>query len=125
MQYMKLSTSRDFRINAETLEAALQEQDNNSEVKQSHNQLLFLLSKQSEMFFFHVVGEITESVFTGRSTGSRGDTGAQTEEEKTLIVRNHLQMILIILYPSSGQLQLVPQSYFTLSRDPPVMSMIW
>ncbi|CAL8321630.1 unnamed protein product [Gadus morhua 'NCC'] len=27
MQYMKLSTSRDFRINAATLEAALQEQD--------------------------------------------------------------------------------------------------
>lgn len=27
MQYMKLSTSRDFRINTATLEAALQEQD--------------------------------------------------------------------------------------------------
>nr|XP_046248910.1 Fanconi anemia group I protein [Scatophagus argus]XP_046248911.1 Fanconi anemia group I protein [Scatophagus argus]XP_046248912.1 Fanconi anemia group I protein [Scatophagus argus] len=31
MQYMKLSTSRDFRINAETLEAALQEQDDSQE----------------------------------------------------------------------------------------------
>lgn len=72
-----------------------------------------------------MVGEITESVFTGRSTGSRGDTGAQTEEEKTLIVRSHLQMVLIILYLSSGQLQLIPQGYFTLFRDPPVMSMIW
>lgn len=32
MQYMKLSTSRDFRINATTLEAALQEQDHSQEV---------------------------------------------------------------------------------------------
>lgn len=32
MQYMKLSTSRDFRINANTLDAALQEQDNAEEV---------------------------------------------------------------------------------------------
>nr|XP_061812726.1 Fanconi anemia group I protein-like isoform X2 [Nerophis lumbriciformis] len=31
MQYMKLSTSRDFRINAATLDAALQEQDNTAE----------------------------------------------------------------------------------------------
>uniref|UniRef100_A0A671YDN1 FA complementation group I n=1 Tax=Sparus aurata TaxID=8175 RepID=A0A671YDN1_SPAAU len=31
MQYMKLSTSRDFRINANTLDAALQEQDNDVE----------------------------------------------------------------------------------------------
>lgn len=29
MQYMKLSTSRDFRINTATLEAALQEQQQN------------------------------------------------------------------------------------------------
>ncbi|XP_042266424.1 Fanconi anemia group I protein isoform X2 [Thunnus maccoyii] len=32
MQYMKLSTSRDFRINAATLDAALQEQDDSQEV---------------------------------------------------------------------------------------------
>lgn len=32
MQYMKLSTSRDFRINAATLDAALQEQDVSQEV---------------------------------------------------------------------------------------------
>lgn len=32
MQYMKLSTSRDFRINAATLEAALQEQDDSPDV---------------------------------------------------------------------------------------------
>ncbi|XP_067090629.1 Fanconi anemia group I protein [Osmerus mordax] len=31
MQYMKLSTSRDFRINAATLETALQEQDHNQQ----------------------------------------------------------------------------------------------
>ncbi|XP_070764117.1 Fanconi anemia group I protein [Enoplosus armatus] len=33
MQYMKLSTSRDFRINPATLDAALQEQDDSQEVK--------------------------------------------------------------------------------------------
>lgn len=32
MQYMKLSTSRDFRINAASLDAALQEQDDTMEV---------------------------------------------------------------------------------------------
>lgn len=32
MQYMKLSTSRDFRINAATLDAALQEQDDGQQV---------------------------------------------------------------------------------------------
>lgn len=32
MQYMKLSTSRDFRINAATLDAALQDQDDSQEV---------------------------------------------------------------------------------------------
>lgn len=36
MQYMKLSTSRDFRINTATLEAALQEQNSSDEVTQSH-----------------------------------------------------------------------------------------
>lgn len=32
MQYMKLSTSRDFRINAASLDAAMQEQDDSQEV---------------------------------------------------------------------------------------------
>lgn len=35
MQYMKLSTSRDFRINAATLDAALQEQDDGQVVSAS------------------------------------------------------------------------------------------
>ncbi|XP_030586920.1 Fanconi anemia group I protein [Archocentrus centrarchus] len=35
MQYMKLSTSRDFRINAATLDAALQEQDDSQETTES------------------------------------------------------------------------------------------
>uniref|UniRef100_A0A4W6EER9 FA complementation group I n=1 Tax=Lates calcarifer TaxID=8187 RepID=A0A4W6EER9_LATCA len=35
MQYMKLSTSRDFRINAATLDAALQEQDDSLEVSEA------------------------------------------------------------------------------------------
>uniref|UniRef100_A0A3Q3C1A7 FA complementation group I n=1 Tax=Haplochromis burtoni TaxID=8153 RepID=A0A3Q3C1A7_HAPBU len=34
MQYMKLSTSRDFRINAATLDAALQEQDDTTETQE-------------------------------------------------------------------------------------------
>ncbi|XP_037834228.1 Fanconi anemia group I protein isoform X2 [Kryptolebias marmoratus] len=37
MQYMKLSTSRDFRINAATLDAALQEQDDSQEVEESQD----------------------------------------------------------------------------------------
>lgn len=37
MQYMKLSTSRDFRINAATLDAALQEQDDGQEVNTSYS----------------------------------------------------------------------------------------
>lgn len=35
MQYMKLSTSRDFRINAASLDAALQEQDGTPETNES------------------------------------------------------------------------------------------
>ncbi|XP_035520760.1 Fanconi anemia group I protein isoform X2 [Morone saxatilis] len=37
MQYMKLSTSRDFRINAATLDAALQEHDESQEATDSQN----------------------------------------------------------------------------------------
>ncbi|XP_074488418.1 Fanconi anemia group I protein isoform X4 [Sebastes fasciatus] len=37
MQYMKLSTSRDFRINAATLDAALQEQDDSQETRESQD----------------------------------------------------------------------------------------
>ncbi|XP_070686476.1 Fanconi anemia group I protein [Pempheris klunzingeri] len=37
MQYMKLSTSRDFRINAATLDAALQEQDVSQETTESQD----------------------------------------------------------------------------------------
>uniref|UniRef100_A0AAQ5YBY8 FA complementation group I n=1 Tax=Amphiprion ocellaris TaxID=80972 RepID=A0AAQ5YBY8_AMPOC len=37
MQYMKLSTSRDFRINAATLDAALQEQDASQETTESQD----------------------------------------------------------------------------------------
>ncbi|KAI9999638.1 hypothetical protein NQD34_018321 [Periophthalmus magnuspinnatus] len=35
MQYMKLSTSRDFRINAATLDAALQDQDSSQQTTAS------------------------------------------------------------------------------------------
>lgn len=47
MQYMKLSTSRDFRINAATLDAALQEQDVSQEVSvssASHDHINICLS---------------------------------------------------------------------------------
>lgn len=44
MQYMKLSTSRDFRINAETLDAALHEQDGSQEVRLIWPQVVLLLS---------------------------------------------------------------------------------
>ncbi|KAM7414315.1 hypothetical protein PAMA_019233 [Pampus argenteus] len=37
MQYMKLSTSRDFRINTATLDAALQEQDDSQETTESQD----------------------------------------------------------------------------------------
>ncbi|KAM4734088.1 Fanconi anemia group I protein [Anableps anableps] len=37
MQYMKLSTSRDFRINAATLDAALQEQEETEETQESQD----------------------------------------------------------------------------------------
>ncbi|XP_043980930.1 Fanconi anemia group I protein [Gambusia affinis] len=37
MQYMKLSTSRDFRINPATLDAALQEQEETAETQESQN----------------------------------------------------------------------------------------
>ncbi|XP_014858692.1 PREDICTED: Fanconi anemia group I protein [Poecilia mexicana] len=37
MQYMKLSTSRDFRINAATLDAALQEQEETGETQESQD----------------------------------------------------------------------------------------
>ncbi|KAG7246098.1 hypothetical protein CRUP_037867 [Coryphaenoides rupestris] len=38
MQHMKLSTSRDFRINAATLDAALQEQDASQQQSQETSQ---------------------------------------------------------------------------------------
>lgn len=39
MQYMKLSTSRDFRINAATLDAALQEQEETEVVSENFTQV--------------------------------------------------------------------------------------
>lgn len=59
MQYMKLSTSRDFRINAATLEAALQEQDDSQEVNILSSQLLFAFtnSECKAVVFPHVPAE--------------------------------------------------------------------
>lgn len=75
MQYMKLSTSRDFRINAATLEAALQEQDDSPDVRSSYETDTFPLNSfgsRSRPFSDH-----------GVSAGG-GDTRAPTEEEETL-----------------------------------------
>lgn len=59
MQYMKLSTSRDFRINAATLEAALQEQDDSPDVSSSYETIYF----PSEHFWINVLSffQTTES----------------------------------------------------------------
>lgn len=77
MQYMKLSTSRDFRINAETLEAALQEQDDSLDVSSSHYARTDASTQNSS-------GSVS-CPFSGHGvSASRGDARAQTEEEKTL-----------------------------------------
>lgn len=77
MQYMKLSTSRDFRINTETLEAALQEQDGSLDVSSSPYAQTDPSSRNSS-------GSIS-CLFSGHGvSASRGDTRTQTEEEKTL-----------------------------------------
>lgn len=50
MQYMKLSTSRDFRINAATLDAALQDQDDSQEV----SAILNLAASQMTIIVLHI-----------------------------------------------------------------------
>lgn len=49
MQYMKLSTSRDFRINAATLDAALQEQEETEAVSENFPQIYCWCNK-NKMF---------------------------------------------------------------------------
>lgn len=75
MQYMKLSTSRDFRINAATLEAALQEQDDSLDVSSSY---------ETNTFTLNSFGSMSCPFSDHRVSAGRGDTRAQTEEEKTL-----------------------------------------
>lgn len=77
MQYMKLSTSRDFRINAVTLEAALQEQDESPDV--SSNFIFRLILELGT-----VLDQCLVLSLVHRVSASRGHTRAQTEEEKTL-----------------------------------------
>ncbi|XP_074488417.1 Fanconi anemia group I protein isoform X3 [Sebastes fasciatus] len=56
MQYMKLSTSRDFRINAATLDAALQEQDDSQEVSAiSTIHSVFPYTFTVQLCFFHLL----------------------------------------------------------------------
>lgn len=125
MQYMKQSTSRDFRINTATLEAALQEQDSSGEVTQSNvvTNNFFRL----KCLFFQVVVERTASVCTGGggSSGGGGDTGAQAEEEETVVVMIYLHIFDVLDVVGSDKAELVPLSYFPFFRDPPVTSMIW
>lgn len=63
MQYMKLSTSRDFRINAATLEAALQERDESPDVSSDFLLLILALGTVLDrclLFFFFSPQSLSE-----------------------------------------------------------------
>lgn len=75
MQYMKLSTSRDFRINAATLEAVLQEQEDSPDVS---------LNYETNTCPLNSFGSMSCPFPDHRVSAGRRDTRAQTEEEKTL-----------------------------------------
>lgn len=79
MQYMQLSTSRDFRINAATLEAALQEQDCSQEVTTISNWSYHLFSQR-----FRPLCALFLSFPERGVTAGRGDSRTQREEEETL-----------------------------------------
>lgn len=117
MQYMKLSTSRDFRINAATLDAALQEQDDSQEVSASSApQELQCCSSYTTAAFLHFyftirvhkIGSISTLcpllkcalciplLSDHRVTGHHRDTRTQTEEEET--VRSYWAPLLHTLH---------------------------
>lgn len=80
MQYMKLSTSRDFRINAATLDAVLQEQQ-----EPDSQQVSVLYSRCStETSAFSLSGFITVAhLSSGTALAEpRTDSGAQEEKEE-------------------------------------------
>lgn len=110
MQYMKLSTSRDFRINAATLEAALQEREDSPDVSSSY---------ETNTFTPHSFGSMPCSFSDYRVSAGRGDTRAQTEEEETLgLVNGTSCWVERVLWR-------MQELYLPLSREPLVMLMIW
>ncbi|XP_011605603.1 Fanconi anemia group I protein isoform X1 [Takifugu rubripes] len=116
MQYMKLSTSRDFRINAETLEAALQEQDDSLDVSSSPYAHTDTSTQNSS-------GSIS-CPFSGHGvSASRGDARAQTEEEKTLgFINGTSCRVKRALFKRAGWSS---ERYLPLFREPLVALMIW
>lgn len=126
MQYMKLSTSRDFRINAATLDAALQEQDDSQEVsagsapqhhryRSSLHRLFSSLDCSVSSYFAFALSLLSDH----RVTGDRRDTRAQTEEEET--VRRLMNSSCLFGMKAAWS----TQSYLPLLREPLVMLMIW
>lgn len=111
MQYMKLSTSRDFRINTATLEAALQEQ-NSSEVTQSP---LFWPTR----CFFPSGGWRHSVCFHRRRLELRRRRSPNKRRGKSSC-HNLASRLWRPWY-----CWFVPLSYFPLLRDPLVTSMIW
>lgn len=75
MQHMKLSTSRDFRINAATLEAALQEQDDSLDVSSRH---------EADAFTLNGLGSTSRPFSDRRVSAGGGGARAPTEEEETV-----------------------------------------
>ncbi|KAM9815831.1 Fanconi anemia group I protein isoform 1-T1 [Syngnathus typhle] len=82
MQYMKLSTSRDFRINAATLDAALQEQDDTVEVSVISTQRGVNLSRPAFTICIRLCS-------LGGVTRCRRDSRTQTEKEAKTISRSN------------------------------------
>lgn len=102
MQYMKLSTSRDFRINAATLDAALQEQDDSLEVSAMWSCNWQLQRSTAVPLGFCWVRFqclfLPPFISDHRDTGGRGDARTQTEEAKT--VSWHARALLFDTYRS-------------------------
>lgn len=115
MQYMKLSTSRDFRINAATLEAALQEQDDSLDVSSCY---------ETNTFTLNSCGSVSCPFSDHRVSAGRGHTKAQTEEEKTLGLVNGTSCPggKSSCGESAGWSS---ERYLPLSREPWVMLMTW
>lgn len=114
MQYMKLSTSRDFRINAATLEAALQEQDDSPDVSPSYETIYF----PSEQFWINVL-----SFFRPQSLSRQRHKSPNRRRENIRIrKRDQLPGGKSSCGESAGWSS---ERYVPLFREPLVMLMIW